>query len=334
VPSNVICPETNSPFFSAKIRFAVATDDLPATGSISKAHKTAALLRLGKWREGILFAVVIIIWGLNYDFVAEGLTLSPPLWLGFFRVILGLAVAVPMLYLMKTRGPLTSKQKAIAFVLGIPGSGVFIGFWLLAQQRIPPGLASAFIYTYPLWGLVLSIPILGEHPKPLKFSAGFLAFLGVALISQVGFVNVSYSDLGAVAELIVGGFCFAFMNTCFKKLYRGDELVRANTWQLLGSTVTLGLWAALTTPTSGIEWGFGLLVVLLWLGVLGTSVAYIVFFTLMERYNASFLMAYLFMVVVVAQVGSYFIFGEKPDLIQGIGIISVIVAVYLVDRAG
>ena len=95
------------------------------------------------------------------------------------------------------------------------------------------------------------------------------------------------------------------MNTFFKKLYQGDELLRANEWQLLGSIVTLGAWAALTTPFGKIEWGVNLLLVVLWLGVLGTTVVYTIFFYLLNRYNASSLSAYFFMVVVIALVSSY-----------------------------
>jgi drug/metabolite transporter (DMT)-like permease len=291
-------------------------------------------LRGRGWRVGGLFAVAITVWGLNYTFVGEGLTLSPPLWLAFLRVLLGFIVAVPLLYVMRTGGRLTTRQKVTAFLLGIPGTTVFYGLWLVGEQRTPAGLTSVFIYTYPLWALFLSVPILGEHPGATKIGGAFLGFFGVALASQVGFVNVPLSDLGAVAELVAAGFCFALMNVCFKRFYKGDELLRANVWQLFGATVTLGLWAALTTPAGNIKWGLDLLFVLLWLGVLGTSVVYVIFFHLMKRYSASSLTAYFFMVVVVALVSSYIIFGEKVNLLQGIGVIGIIVAIYLVNRVG
>jgi len=283
---------------------------------------------------GGLLAVAITVMGLGYIFVGEGLTLCPPLWLAFLRVFSGFIVAVPLLYVMRTKGPLTTRQEATAFLLGIPGSTVFFGLWLVGEQRIPPGLTSVFIYTYPLWTLFLSVPILGERPGATRIGGVFLGFFGVALASEVGFVNVPLSDLGAMAELVTAGFCFALMSVCFKRLYKGDELLRANTWQLFGSTVTLGLWAALTTPAGDIKWGLALLFVVLWLGVLGTSVVFVIFFHLMKCYSASSLTAYFFMVVVVALMSSYLILGEKVNLLQGTGVIGIIVAIYLVNRVG
>jgi len=283
---------------------------------------------------GGLFAVAITVWGLNYSFVGEGLTLCPPLWLAFFRVLSGFITAVPLLYLMRTGGPLTTRQKVTACLLGIPGSAVFLGLWLVGEQRIPPGLTSVFIYTYPLWTLFLSVPILGERPGATKIGGAFLGFFGVALASQIGFVKVPLSDLGAVAELVAAAFSFSVMNVCFKRIYKGDELLRANAWQLFGSTVTLGLWASLTTPAGNIKWGLPLLFDVLWLGVLGTAVVYTIYFHLMKRYSASSLAAYFFMVLIVALVSSYLIFGEKVNLLQGTGVISIMVAIYLVNRAG
>ena len=127
--------------------------------------------------------------------------------------------------------------------------------------------------------------------------------------------------------------CFALMNTSFKRLFKGDELLRANAWQLFGSMVTLGMWAALTTPIDGIKWGPNLLLVVLWLGVLGNAVVYVIFFTLLNRYSASSLTAYFFMVVVIALVSSYLIFGEKISLLQGAGAASIIAAIYMVSRS-
>jgi drug/metabolite transporter (DMT)-like permease len=281
-----------------------------------------------------MFAIAVTVWGLNYAFIGEGLTLAPPLWLAFLRVLTGLVTAVPLLYVMKTGGPLTSKQKASAFLLGIPGSTVFFGLWLVAQQTIPSGLASVFIYTYPLWTLFLSVPILGERPGSMKLGAAFLGFFGVALASQVGFVKVPLADVGAMVELVAAGLCFALMNTFFKRLYKGDELLRANAWQLFGSMVTLGTWAALTTPIDGIKWGLNLLLVVLWLGVLGNAVVYVIFFTLLNRYSVSSLTAYFFMVVVIALLSSYLIFGEKISLLQCTGAAAIIAAIYMVSRAG
>jgi probable blue pigment (indigoidine) exporter len=234
---------------------------------------------------------------------------------------------------MKTKGQLTTKQKAAAFLLGIPGSAIFFGFWDLATTQIQPGLVSVFIYTYPLWTLFLSIPILRDLPSTRRVGGAFLGFFGVALTSQLGFASASTSEVGAIAELVAAGFGFALMNVCFKRFFKGEQLIRANVWQLAGAFITLALWAGLTTPVQGIEWNADLLLVLIWVGAIGTAVAYVAFFTLMSRYSAASLTSYFFLVVIVALVSSFFISGETIDAIQAGGVAAIIVAIYLVGQS-
>jgi drug/metabolite transporter (DMT)-like permease len=173
--------------------------------------------------------------------------------------------------------------------------------------------------------------MLGERPKPLKIGAVLIGFLGVALAAQIGFVNLS-PDVVALVELALAGFCFAFLNVAFKKFFKGEELLRANVWQLAGSLLPLLVWAGLSSPFQAIEWNFELVAVILWLGVLGTAVTFVIWFWLLSQYSASSMGAYSFMGVVVALVSSIIIFGEKISVIQTIGVIAIIVSIYLVSK--
>jgi O-acetylserine/cysteine efflux transporter len=285
------------------------------------------------WRVTGMFAFVIVTWGFNYVFVKVGLSYAPPLWFAFLRVLVSVAASGILLIAMKTKGGLTRKQEVIAFLLGVPGSTIFFGFWTLGSTEIAPGLVSVFVYTYPLWTLFLSIPILNDFPRPGKVGAALLGFSGVVLTSQLGFVTLPSLELGAIMELVSAGFGFALLGVCFKRLFKGDQLVRANALQMFGGLVGLGVWLGFASPTQGIEWSPNLLLVLLWIGGVGTASVQMVYFKLMSRYSASSLNAYLFLVVAVALAGSFFVLGETVDLVQGVGVAAIVVAIYLVGRS-
>lgn len=270
---------------------------------------------------------------MNYSVVKMGVGLLPPLWFALLRSVTGLLFSLALLWVIRPRSSLTRRQRLQAILLGIPGSALFYGFWNLGATQIAPGLASVFIYTYPLWTLFLSIPILNDWPGGKKTGAAFLGFFGVALTAQIGFISVSAGQIGAVLELIVAGFGFAFMNTCFKKLFGKDQLLRANVWQLAGSLIVLAPWAFITTPSPKIDFGPDLLFVLIWVGGIGTAFVYVAFFTLMSRYSVSSLTAYFFLVVVVALVSAYLISAETIDALQAAGVVAIIVAIYLVGQS-
>jgi drug/metabolite transporter (DMT)-like permease len=280
-----------------------------------------------------MFGSVIFIWGLNFVFVQLGEPFSPPIWLSFLRAIAGFSGAVVLLILLKTKGRLSLKQKIEAFLIGIVGAGFFFAFWLLGEQTIPAGETSVLIYTFPILTLLLSFPLLGDRPSTLKIGAVLLGFAGIMLVSKVGVAGWN-ADIVPIVFLIISAFSFALDTVLFKRFFRGEELLRANVWQLGGATVFLLVWALASEPFQAIHWTIDLYATIAWIGILGTAVVYVIYFTLLSKYNASSLTAYLFLVVITALVASFFIFGEKIDLMQGLGVAAVVASIYLTNRTG
>jgi drug/metabolite transporter (DMT)-like permease len=279
----------------------------------------------------LAFAAILIIWGLNYIFVRTAVEYSPPIWLSFLRAVSGFLGALVLLMAFRTKGNLSSQEKVAAFLIGIPGTAIFFAFWILGEQTVPPGEASVLIYTFPIWTLILSIPILKDRPSPLKVGASFLGFGGVALVAGTGTISWT-SNFAAIALLLISGFSFAVDTVLFKRLYKGEQLLRANVWQLGGASVFLLIWALVSEPIQKINWTWQLAGSIVWIGVLGTAVVYVLWFTLLSRYNAASFSAYMFLVVLVALVASFFIFGEKIDALQLVGVVALVMSIYLVNR--
>jgi len=277
------------------------------------------------------FATILVIWGLNYPFIQAGLSYSPPVWLAALRASSGLLTSLALFLVLRTQGQIDLRQKIVALLIGIPGIGFFFGFWTIGETILPAGEASVLIYTFPIWTLILSLPILGDRPTPVKIGAALLGFAGVALVARVGTTSAT-GDFVAISILIVAGFSFALDNVLFKRLFKGDQLLRANVWQLAGGSAFLTAWASLGEPAAAIHWTLALAGAIIWVGVLGTAIVFVLWFTLLSRYNASSLTAYTFLVVVVALVGSFFILGQTIDGVQVVGVLALIVSIYLTSR--
>jgi drug/metabolite transporter (DMT)-like permease len=211
------------------------------------------------------------------------------------------------------------------------GTGIFFAFWNIGEITVPPGVASVLVFIFPIWTLFLSIPILGDKPSPLKVGASFLGFAGVALAAGTGTINLA-ADMLAIVLLVISGFAWATDNVLFKRLFKGEQLLRANVWQLAGASVFLFIWALTSEPVQEIRWTWQLGASIAWVGVLGTAVVFVIWFTLLSRYNAASFTAYTFVVVLVALVASYFIFGEKIDVLQLVGVAALVTSIYLVNK--
>jgi drug/metabolite transporter (DMT)-like permease len=283
------------------------------------------------FKVAALFSVVVLVFGLNYIFVNLGLAYSPPIWLAFFRALLGFVGVAVLLYALQSKSHLTLKQKGIAMLLGVPGAALFFGLWFLAGTKVLPGLTSVIIYTYPLWIVILSVLLLKEPIKPRKIGAVLLGFFGVALAAQIGFESFTVDTL-ALAELAVAAFCFAFLNVMSKRFFKGETLLQVNMWQLAGALLPLLVWALFSSPFNAVQWNWEFVGVLLWLGILGTAVNFCIWFWMLAHYNASSLGGYSFLSVAIALVSSILIFGETVSPIQAVGVAVILSAVYLVSK--
>ncbi|HYA70143.1 MAG TPA: EamA family transporter [Thermoplasmata archaeon] len=281
-----------------------------------------------------LFLVVAIIWGLNYIFVNIGLAFSSPLWLAALRAVFGLVGSAGILAVIGGGGKLDRRGKRDAVLIGLPNITVFFACWFLAAGRILPGVAAVTIYTFPLWVALLSAPVLHQRLTARHWASVTVGFLGIVLVSQIGEFTGTRLPLVPIVELLVAAFAWAMATVVIQRRFRPSEMLEANVYQLVGGTGGLLVLALVAAPSALPEvtqpelWA-----TVLWLGVLGTAIAYSVWFYLLGRTRAATLSAYLFLVPVVAFAASAVVFGERLTYLQLVGVLCVLASIYGIGRA-
>jgi drug/metabolite transporter (DMT)-like permease len=285
------------------------------------------------WSVRLVFLLLVVVWGLNYPFVNLGLHSASPLWLASLRAGLGAATTVGIVTARRAWGTLDRAGRQDALLLGIPTTALFFGLWFWAARLVTPGIAAVVIYTFPLWVALLSYPILAQRLRPLQWGAVALGFVGVALISQVGTAGSTTVPLSAGAALLGSALAWALGTVLFVRRFRREQMMEANAFQMVGGTVgllgaTLVLAATpLPSPTPDLVFAA------VWLGVLGTSIAYAIWFMLLGRTRASTLSAYLFLVPVVALAVGALYFGERLAWVHVLGVVLVLASTYGIARA-
>lgn len=280
-------------------------------------------------RTAALFGVLVVAWGLNYLFVRAGLNYSPPLWLAAGRVVVGLAVVAGLLAVRRPSGPpLDARGRRDAFLLGIPTFGLFFGLWFVGEVGVLPGEAAVIVYTFPLWVALLAHPVLGRRVTGLAVGAILLGFAGIVLITRPWGSGGASLELLSVLELLLAAIAWAVGTVGAQRRFPGAQLQEANAYQLLGGAATLALAGAVFEPHLPGP-SVGLVVVLVWLGVIGTAAGYAIWFWLLATVPAETLAAYVFLVPVAALGFSIVLLGERIDLVQAAGVIAVVASLYL-----
>ncbi len=283
-------------------------------------------------RSAGLFAPLVLAWGFNYLFVRVGLGFAAPLWLAAARAAVGaLVVGALLLAVPSRRGTLDRAGRRDALLLGLPNTTLFFGLWFIAAGAVLPGEAAVVIYTFPLWVAVFSYPVLGQRLSWLARGAIGLGFLGVLLITEPWSGGSALPPIAAIVELLAGAVSWALGTVYFQKRFRGAEMQEANFYQLLGGATGLAIAGAVTaSPLPPPSWP--LLATVVWLGAIGTAIAYAIWFDLLGRLPAATLGAYVFLVPVVALAASAVLFGERLDAVQLAGVGAVIVSIYATAR--
>jgi drug/metabolite transporter (DMT)-like permease len=130
-----------------------------------------------------VFAVLVLIWGLNWPIMKMVVHLMPPLWFVVARLALGAAC---LFGLLAATGRLAKPTKAdwpVIWSVSFFQMYVFMTLTTVGIQFIPAGRSAILSYTSPLWVLPAAILFLGERLTRWRLAgmAGGLAGLVVLL---------------------------------------------------------------------------------------------------------------------------------------------------------
>jgi probable blue pigment (indigoidine) exporter len=279
----------------------------------------------------LLFAALAVAWGFNFLFVRVGLALVSPLWFATLRSAVAAGGLLAARAVPSQRVALTRRDWRDALALGMPNSAVFFGLWFVSANFVPPGQLAVIVYTYPLWVALLSAPVLGARPNRSELVGIAVGFGGVALVTEP-WNATSAAPVWAVVALLAAAVSWSVGTVALKRRFPPKLLPATNLPQLLAASVALGVAALVAEPRTPPALSIPLLIVVAYLGLVGTAFAYTAWSFLLGRLSAATLGAYLFLVPIVALVASVLLLGERTDPVEAVGVAVVLAAIYLVGR--
>jgi drug/metabolite transporter (DMT)-like permease len=231
-------------------------------------------------RAWSLLLVLGAIWGASYLFIKIGLRDLSPGMVAWARVVLAALVLVPLairgadISWWRRRLPML----ALVGLLQVAGPFVLIA---LGEQQISSALAGILVASTPLFTAVLAIRFdQEERSTGIRLVGIGLGFVGVALLLGVDLGGSGSQLLGGAAVLLAGlGYAIAAL---LAKHRLGDaEPVSIAAGVMVASAVLLAPLGLATMPGSAP--GLGPLAAVAALGLVGTGVAFAIFYALIAR---------------------------------------------------
>jgi drug/metabolite transporter (DMT)-like permease len=239
-----------------------------------------------------MLLVLAAIWGASYMFIKIGVRDLSPAMVSWVRVALAAGVLGGLAAARGVLGGLGDRWKVLALVGAVQVAGPFL---LIAagEQEISSSLAGILVTSAPLFTALLAIWVdHEERSQGLRLVGVLLGFAGVVVLLGVDLGGSGAEMLGGLA-VVLAGLGYAVGGFLVKHRLADAPAVGVATWVMVASTVLLAPAAFASAP--GDVPGIGPVAAVATLGILGTGIAFAIFYELIATVGParSFIVTYL-----------------------------------------
>jgi probable blue pigment (indigoidine) exporter len=254
-------------------------------------------------------ALASVIWGTTY-IVATSMLPGHPVFTGAIRALGG---GLPLL-LFYRQTPHRSWWLRV-FLLGTLNCGAFFGFFFVAAERLPGGVAGTLQSLGPIFTVLIAWPLLGQNPSFMRLGSVVLGAVGVALLLASG--KFALDSVGTASGM-AAALSLAFGGVLLNRWGRPAPLMVFTAWQLVVGGIELAVFAALagdipSALTTQNVIGFT------YVALIGTSLAYALWFYGIEGAGVAAAAPFFLLIPIVAFVLDAVIKGFLPTIVQAIG---------------
>ena len=272
-----------------------------------------------------LLLILALCWGPSFLFIKLALEELTPIMLSVFRIGLGALILNLILIAKRTYLPTDKafwKDSAVAAFFSVAFPFLLINW---GQQFIDSSLGALLNGTTPFFTVLFSYLLLkDEHISPNKFRGIAIGFVGLLVLVYPNLrAGVTASLLG-IGAVVLASISYGMGWVYVRKRLTGIASFKAPAAQLLIGAFYLlpfALFTATDTPLSELTWVTAGSV--LALGVLGTAVAFILYFRLIAQAGPSYAAMVTYLVPVIGVVLGVVVLQETitPWILIGAGLI-------------
>ncbi len=281
----------------------------------------------------VIFALLGIVWGSSFILIKKSLLAFSPVQVALGRVFITSIAFLPVVFRKLSR--LKTKDLWFFVIIALAGNAIPAFLYALAETKIESGVAGLLNALTPIFTLLIGIWFFKHRKVPLTQKIGVLTgFLGAAMIIlyHTGTdIKLSYWSLLIVLATALYGLSGNVVETHLKNRY--DALSIAGipfTFMLLPVAVLLlktDVVHVLQTNPDALISSLALLV----LSLVGTFMASVLFFKMLEISDAVFASSVSYIIPVVALFWGV-MDDEHFSIWHVVSLCMILIGVYLIKR--
>ncbi len=273
--------------------------------------------------DWLVFLGLGFMWGSSYLFIKLAVNDFGTFTLVALRLTVGAALLWAVVRVAGQRLPREPRTYGHLVVMAVVN--ITIPFLLItwAERSVESSLAAILTSPVPLFAIVLSAIFLADEPMRVNGVAGLVVgFVGVVIITSRGLTGEGSSLIGELA-LLGAAFSYGCGAVYARRNVRGlAPMVPAVFQVTFAAIITAVLALAFEQPWTARPDGEAIFSII-WLGVLGSGLAYLAVFRLLAHWGATRTTLVAYIIPVVGIVLGYLVLQEPVDasLIVGTGLV-------------
>jgi drug/metabolite transporter (DMT)-like permease len=271
------------------------------------------------------------MWGTSYVFIKLGVQTLPTFTLIAARLGIGLALLATVVAIAGERLPREPRIYGHLIVMSVVNIVLPFALITTAERSVDSALAAVLNGAVPLFVIVLAAFFLHDEPLTVNRLAGLgIGYLGVIVLVSRS-LGASGSTLTGELALILSTVSYGAGAVYARRNMRGLRPMIPALFQVGFAFVIVSVIALATEQPWNVSWSRDAIVAVLWLGILGSGLAYLANFRLLARIGATRTSLVAYLLPIVGIVSGALMFGEVVDVRIIIGTILIIAGVALVN---
>jgi len=285
-----------------------------------------------RWLLPAAFVLLGLIWGSSFAWIKIAVEEIPPATLVAWRMTLGALGMGALLVAWRVPVPRRPRELIPLAVMGAINAAIPIFLISWGEQFVDSGTAAVLNSLVPIFSLVIAGLVIRVEPvTALRVIGLILGFIGAALLAgrELELRTDSSGLIGALAVVL------AAVSYAAGASYARHRIRRTHRYVVAGGTLIFAaiyMWILALTADGGIIVPSQLptIVAVVWLGILGSFVAYLLFFFLIEHLGATMASMVTYMFPVIGVAIGVLLLGERMDLRLAIGTALVVIGIIVV----
>ncbi|MEQ9008356.1 MAG: DMT family transporter [Ekhidna sp.] len=237
-----------------------------------------------------LLLLLASFWGPSFLFIKIAVEEIPPVMLAALRIGTGALVLNLILLFSKYRLPRDFSLWKKIFIAGFFAQGLPFILMNWGEQYVDSSLASVLNGLVPIFTILLAHNMVAdERLNPQKVRGVLLGFLGLIILILPSLFDGVQGSLGGIIGITIAALSYSIGFVYIRKHLLNLPAFTAPAAQLLSVSVYLVPISFIVYPNFDLTAiGSSALISTLILGVIGTAIAFVVYFKLIEQSSAGY----------------------------------------------